>query len=707
MTRKFKSKLDQPVAYLKGVGPQKADLLKTELGIHTLGDLVYHFPFRYVDKTRFHKVAELRSQNLESVQIKGILRRVDIVGSGRKKRAVAVLRDGTGMIELVWFKGIQWIQKQLVIGKEYIAYGKPQLFGNKYSIAHPDLEASSEVDPAKALSFDPVYPSTEKLAKKGLDSRGIRRLVVSIMPLLEADFFPEHIPAYLCQRLKLWSHYVALRHIHFPKNKEQLEMAKRRLKFEELFLLQIRLLQTKHKRKQTIKGYQIVEIGESFNTFYHQHLPFELTDAQKKVIREIRFDLGSGKQMNRLLQGDVGSGKTIVGLLTMLMVIGNGYQATLLAPTEILALQHFESISGYLKEMPLKIGFLSGNVKGKKRKEILAEIANGEIKILIGTHAILEDPVIFQNLGLAITDEQHRFGVKQRAKLWKKNSPLPPHILVMTATPIPRTLAMTVYGDLDVSVIDQLPPGRKPVKTIQMNDSQRLRLWDFMKKQIQQGRQIYVVFPLIQESEKLDLKNLEEGYEHMQNMFPPPKYQLSIVHGKMKPADKEFEMQRFAKGETNIMVATTVIEVGVNVPNATVMIIENTERFGLSQLHQLRGRVGRGGEQSFCILMTSDKISKEGRKRVEIMVETNDGFRIAEEDMRLRGPGNIEGTQQSGIMNFKLVDLIHDNEMLKAARKIAQDILDEDPELKKSENTPLITYIQHHMQAWQAWARIS
>lgn len=698
--------LETAIEYLKGVGPTRADLLKKELSIFTLRDLLYQYPYRYIDKTQFHKIRDLREDS-GAVQVRGILRRLTTAGEGRKRRLIGTLRDDSGAIELVWFSGIHWIEKSLVVGKEYVVYGRINHFNNKLNIAHPEIEAVSLSNTKQAATFAPVYPSTEKLNTKGLDAKFRRRLIKALFEKLSITHFEENLPDYIIQKLKFPAHFDALRQIHLPKSQQELISARNRLKFEELFFLQLRLLQLKLNRQRAIKGLPFPTIGDHFNGFFKEKLPFELTGAQKRVLKEIRRDLGSGIQMNRLLQGDVGSGKTIVGLMCMLMALDNGYQACLMAPTEILAQQHYLSISEYLEGMDIKVGFLSGSVKGKKRKLVLEELASGEIKIIIGTHALLEDPVQFQQLGLAITDEQHRFGVAQRAKLWKKNAKYPPHILVMTATPIPRTLAMTLYGDLDVSVIDELPPGRKEIQTIHRTENHRMRVIGFMREQIALGRQVYVVYPLIEESAKLDLQNLEEGYEALSREFPIPDYQISIVHGRMKPADKDFEMQRFVNGTTQIMVATTVIEVGVNVPNASVMVIENTERFGLSQLHQLRGRVGRGAEQSYCLLMSSFKLSNESRQRIQTMVQTNNGFEIAEADLRLRGPGNIEGTQQSGILNLRLADLAKDGKILKTAREIASRILEDDPNLQRPEHQVIAKYLSKHAKQLKAWSRIS
>jgi len=698
--------LESPIEYLKGVGPIKGDMLKKELGIHTFGDLLRHFPFRYVDKTKFHKIRDVSSDS-NAVQIKGVLRRLETKGDGRKKRLVGRLRDETGVIELVWFRGVYFLEKNLVIGREYVAYGKINSFNGQVNIPHPEMEELNPATAKKSSAFAPVYPSTDKLNSKGLDAKGRRKLMKTLLEKISLADLPENLPDYIVKKFRFPSHFRALVSIHFPKDQKELDNATNRLKFEELFFLQLRLLQVRRRRKDAILGFVFGTIGEKFNNFYNNKLTFELTGAQKRVLKEIRKDLGAGVQMNRLLQGDVGSGKTIVGLMAMLMALDNGYQACLMAPTEILARQHEQGISEYVEGLDIKVGFLSGTVKGKKRKLLLEELAAGEIDILIGTHALIEDPVVFKNLGLAITDEQHRFGVKQRAKLWAKSKPNPPHILVMTATPIPRTLAMTLYGDLDVSVIDELPPGRKPVTTVHRTENHRMRVIGFMREQIALGLQVYVVYPLIEESATLDLQNLEEGYQSLSREFPIPKYQISIVHGRMKAKDKEFEMQRFVKNETQIMIATTVIEVGVNVPNASVMVIENTERFGLSQLHQLRGRVGRGADKSYCILMSSFKLSANGRERINTMVATNNGFEISEADLRLRGAGNIEGTQQSGILNFRIADLARDGRILQTAREVAARILDDDPKFMKPEHVQLRVFMDKNSKSFRVWSRIS
>lgn len=698
--------LESPIEYLKGVGPKKGELLRKELGIATFGDLLFAYPSRYIDKTQFHRIADLHEDS-GTVQLKGVLRRISTEGEGRKMRLSGQFRDESGAISLVWFTGISWLQKQLVIGQEYVIYGRVNTFKDSFSIPHPEMEVVSAENTQVASAFAPVYPSTEKLNAQGLDAKNRRRLLKALLEKLEPAHVPETLPAYIVQKFHFPSRYEAMLLIHFPRSEEELKAATNRLKFEELFFLQLRLLQIKRRRKDEVKGFVFEKIGAYFNDFYQHKLPFELTKAQKRVLKEIRRDLGQGVQMNRLVQGDVGSGKTMVALLAMLMALDNGFQTCMMAPTEILAQQHFSSIRNYLQDSPVEIAFLSGNIKGKARNQILERLAAGEIHILIGTHALIEDWVVFKNLGLAITDEQHRFGVAQRAALWKKSKPCPPHVLVMTATPIPRTLAMTLYGDLDISVIDELPPGRKDIVTLHRTENHRLRVIGFMREQIALGRQVYIVYPMIEESEKLDLQNLMAGYEAISREFPKPEYQISIVHGKMKAADKDLEMQRFVKGEAQIMVATTVIEVGVNVPNATVMVIENTERFGLSQLHQLRGRVGRGAEQSYCLLMSSFKLSKDSKERIQTMVRTNNGFEIAEADLKLRGPGDIEGTQQSGIVNLRLADLAKDGKILQAAREVAARILDDDPYLKRVEHEVLAAQLAKEAKARKGWSRIS
>jgi ATP-dependent DNA helicase RecG len=705
--------LDSNIEYLKGVGPQRAETLKSELGIFTCRDLLYHFPFRYVDRTKFHKIRDVHNEG-ETVQFRGILRRLETLGEGRAKRLVGSLRDETGMIELVWFQSLHWLEKSLQVGKEYVVYGRISEFNGRFNITHPEMEEAAAEGMAAARTFDPVYPSTDKLTQKGLDAKGIRKLMRTLLDGISPSELNETLPDYLLAQFRLVGKWTAISAIHFPENQGELDAATRRLKFEELLFLQLRILQLRTRRKESIRGFVFEKIGDFFNRFYQEKLPFELTEAQKRVVKEIRADLAIGKQMNRLVQGDVGSGKTVVALMTMLMALdnlrasdGERYQACLMAPTEILAQQHFASLSELVGDIGVNIGFLSGSVKGKKREAILQQLATGEMHIVIGTHALIEDWVQFKNLGISIIDEQHRFGVEQRAKLWRKNPDGPPHVLVMTATPIPRTLAMTLYGDLDISVIDELPPGRKPIETRHFNEHHRLRVQGFMKEEIAKGRQVYVVYPMIEETETMDLQNLMSGFEALSRDFPPPQYHISIVHGKMKAADKDFEMQRFVRGETQIMVATTVIEVGVNVPNASVMVIENAERFGLSQLHQLRGRVGRGADQSFCLLVTSFKLSSDGRERIQTMVRTNDGFEIAEVDLKLRGPGNIEGTQQSGMLRFLLADLARDGQILAAARDVAIQILEKDPGLAAAEHGRLRAHLAAEGKEAKAWSRIS
>lgn len=675
--------LQTPIAYLKGVGPNRADSLQSELGIHAYQDLLNLFPHRYIDKTQYYKIGQLQKSNAD-VQIIGKLVHIKTVEQKKGTRLVARFQDDTGEMELVWFRGQKWIRENLKLNIPYVIFGKCNVFNNTFSMPHPEMELLSEHEQGVKVHMQPVYPSTEKLSNKGITNRVISKLMQQLF-LETKGRFSETLSDSLLHELKLISRSDALFNIHFPKSQELLAKAQFRLKFEELFYLQMQLIAKNMLHKQKIKGFPFDKVGELFKDFYANKLPFKLTNAQKRVTKEIRSDLGSNAQMNRLLQGDVGSGKTIVAVMTMLLAIDNDFQACLMAPTEILANQHYQGISELLKGTGVTCALLTGSVKKSARKPIHEQLENGELQILIGTHALLEDKVKFKNLGLAIIDEQHRFGVAQRSKLWHKNE-YPPHILVMTATPIPRTLAMSLYGDLDISVIDELPPGRKPIKTVHRFDSNRLKVFRFIRDEIEKGRQIYVVYPLIQESEALDYKDLMDGYESIARDFPLPEFQISIVHGQMKPADKDFEMQRFVKGETQIMVATTVIEVGVNVPNASVMIIESAERFGLSQLHQLRGRVGRGADQSFCILMTSHKLSTESKTRLETMVRTNDGFEIAEVDLKLRGPGDIMGTQQSGILNLKIADILKDNDILKTARYYALRLLKDDSSLEKPNN---------------------
>jgi len=695
---------DTPIEYLKGVGPQRAEILRSELNIFSFGDLLVHYPFRYLDRSQFFTINEL-SEELPYIQIRGKIIRITPHGGKRTTRLSAILSDNTGTLELVWFQGVKWMKDSLRLGGEYIVFGKPTSFNGKYNIVHPEIEEIGNAETQKEGSLVGVYASTEKCRARSLDSKGILKLQRTLLAGLPSQI-PETLPPYLLSKHNLMPLREALLSIHLPANEKQLAAAQYRLKFEELFYVQLKLLRSKTLRLEQYRGKMINKVGATFHEFYNNHLPFELTNAQKRVLKEIRQDMGTGKQMNRLLQGDVGSGKTMVALLSMLMVLDAGYQACLMAPTEILANQHFVSIGEQLQKMNIKVGILTGSSKSAARRTLLEELQSGEMKILIGTHALIEDRVQFQNLGLVVIDEQHRFGVQQRAKLWMKDEEVP-HVLVMTATPIPRTLAMTLYGDLDTSVIDELPPGRKQIITTHRHESARLAVYGFMKSEIAKGRQIYVVYPLIEESEKLDYNNLMQGYEAICNDFPLPEYKVSVVHGKLKPAAKEFEMQRFIKGETQIMVATTVIEVGVNVPNASIMIIESAERFGLSQLHQLRGRVGRGADQSYCILMSGDKLGYDARLRMKTMCDTNNGFEIAEIDLKLRGPGDLAGTQQSGIMNLHIADLTKDVAILEITRQEATMILLEDPHLQKAENTFLIDQLDVFEKQHQNFARVS
>ena len=679
--------LETPIEYLKGVGPQRGDLLRKELGIHKYADLLNLFPNRYIDRTRYYKINELQNSNSE-VQIVGKIINIKTVEQGKgRSRLVATFVDDTGQMELVWFQGQKWIRESIKINIPYVIFGKVTQFGATYNMAHPEMELLEEHKASLRSAMQPVYPSTEKLGNKGISNKVINKMMQQLFVETQA-LFSENLPNYLLDELKLIPKNAALFNIHFPKSQDLLAKAQFRLKFEELFFIQLQLITKNLIRKHKIKGMPFERVGENFTDFYNNHLPFDLTNAQKRVLKEIRNDLGSNAQMNRLLQGDVGSGKTIVALMCMLLAKDNGFQSCLMAPTEILANQHFNGISELAKELNITIKILTGSTKTAERKIIHEALENGTLDILIGTHALLEDKVQFHNLGLAIIDEQHRFGVEQRSKLWKKND-VPPHVLVMTATPIPRTLAMSLYGDLDISVIDELPPGRKPIQTVHRYDSDRLKVWKFLKDEIAKGRQVYIVYPLIQESEKMDYKDLMDGYESISRDFPLPQYSISIVHGKMKPADKDEEMRRFSEGKTNIMVATTVIEVGVNVPNASVMVIESAERFGLSQLHQLRGRVGRGAEQSYCILMTSYKLSNDSKIRMETMVRTNDGFEISEVDLKLRGPGDIMGKQQSGVLNLQIADLVKDKEILQLARHHAIKLLKDDAPMEKPEHAKL------------------
>ncbi|MBT8276160.1 MAG: ATP-dependent DNA helicase RecG [Bacteroidia bacterium] len=684
--------LQTPIEFLKGVGPNRADLLKKELGIHTFQDLINLFPNRYLDRTRYYKIAELEKTNAE-VQIIGKITHIKTVEQKRGKRLVATFTDETGTMELVWFRGQKWIRENLKLNEPYVIFGRANWFNDHFSMPHPEMELVKEHEKSLRSAMQPVYPSTEKLSTRGITNRVVNKLMQQLFSEAQ-NAFVESLSKPILDSLKLLPKNEALFNIHFPKNASLLARAQYRLKFEELFYIQLQLLRKNLIHKTKIKGYLFSEVGDYFNSFFKSYLPFNLTDAQKRVIKEIRKDVGSQAQMNRLLQGDVGSGKTVVAFMSMLIGLDNGYQACLMAPTEILSVQHYNSLLKWCNNLNISISLLTGSTSTSNRRKIHENLENGSLQVLIGTHALLEDKVKFNNLGIAIIDEQHRFGVAQRSKLWHKNE-RPPHILVMTATPIPRTLAMSVYGDLDISIIDELPPGRKSIKTVHRFDANRLKVFRFLKDEISKGRQVYIVYPLIQESEALDYKDLMDGYESIVREFPMPEYQVSIVHGKMKSADKDYEMNRFVKGETQIMVATTVIEVGVDVPNASVMVIESAERFGLSQLHQLRGRVGRGAEQSYCILMTGHKLSHDARTRLETMVRTNDGFEIAETDLKLRGPGDIMGTQQSGVLNLRIADIIKDGEILKIARSYAFQTLRDDPNLEKTENNPIkFTYAQ-------------
>ena len=695
--------LNQDIQYMPGVGPKKKEILQKELGIQTISDLLEYYPYKYVDRTHIYRIADM-SGELPFIQIKGrILSFEELASGGRKKRLVAHFSDGTGVVDLVWFSGIKYATQQYKENIEYIVFGKPSVFNGRYQFAHPDIDKADELQ-LSLMGMQPYYSTTEKMKKVGLTSRSIERITKSILERIDQPL-AETLPPFIAKRLRLVSRDTAMRNIHYPKNSADLANAQMRLKFEELFYVQLNILRYASDQKRKYRGYVFQHVGKVFNDFYSNHLPFPLTEAQKRVVREIRRDLGSGRQMNRLLQGDVGSGKTLVALMSMLIALDNNYQACIMAPTEILAEQHLATIREFLGDMNVRVEMLTGIVKGKKRKEVLAGLIDGSINILVGTHAVIEDTVQFCRLGLVVVDEQHRFGVAQRAKLWSK-SQNPPHVLIMTATPIPRTLAMTIYGDLDVSIIDQLPPGRKPVVTLHKYNNQTTSLYNGIRQQIREGRQVYIVFPLIKESEKLDLQNLEEGFENLKEIFP--EFRLSKVHGKMKSAEKEEEMQKFVNGETQILVATTVIEVGVNVPNASVMVILNAERFGLSQLHQLRGRVGRGASQSYCILVTKPQLTKETKRRIDIMCDTNDGFLIAEADLKLRGPGDLEGTQQSGMaFDLKIADIARDGQIVQMARDEAQQIIDNDPNCDKAENSLLWQRLAALRKTNINWAAIS
>ena len=696
---------ETPIEYLKGVGLSRANILKKELGISNFSDLLNCYPYKYIDRTRFYKIKDIQA-DLPYVQVLARLTRKEMAGEKRTTRLVAYAQDDTGVIELVWFQGIKWMEKTLIPGKVYVLFGKPSFFNGKPQMAHPEMELyGTDVKERRGnLTLQPAYNSTEKLKQFSLDSKGILKLTSTLIEQHVKDIH-ENLPPYIIDKFKLVSRPDAYKNIHFPDDANRLQAATHRLKFEELFFLQLKLLKNKLLHSQKFKGNIFSIVGDTFNEFYHHKLPFPLTNAQKRVLKEIRQDTQRGIQMNRLLQGDVGSGKTVVALMSMLLAVDNGFQCCIMAPTEILASQHYATVKELVGDDFIEVGLLTGSTKQKERKTIHERLENGQLKILIGTHALIEDKVQYQNLGFVVIDEQHRFGVEQRSKLWRKNT-IPPHVLVMTATPIPRTLAMTLYGDLDISVIDELPAGRKPIQTVHYYENQRLAMFGFMKREIAKGRQVYVVYPLIKESEKLDLKNLEDGIETMAHEFPLPDYRISIVHGKLKAADKQFEMNRFIKGETQIMVATTVIEVGVNIPNASVMIIENAERFGLSQLHQLRGRVGRGAEQSYCILMSTQKLSSDGRIRLNTMVRTNNGFEIAETDLELRGPGNLEGTQQSGVMDLKVANLVTDQELLIKVRHFVEGIFEKDPQLSLPENQ-ILNQSFKSKQEGLSWNKIS
>jgi len=696
---------DENITYLKGVGPQKAELLASELGIKTFGDLLYYFPYKYLDRTKFYSIRELNAE-MSFVQVKGKIIHFETVGEKRHQRLSATFSDGTDTIKLVWFQGIKWIKPRLKTDIEYVVFGKPVEFNHSLNFTHPEIEEAKKFDEKLEFKWQAFYNTSEKMKTHFLNSKAIHNLQMNLMPLVK-DKITESLPIAIIQQYKFIGLNEALYNIHFPLSHENLQKAQFRLKFDELFFIQLKILRLKHHRNESFVGYRFEKVGNYLNTFYKEHIPFELTGAQKRVIREIRQDTNNGTQMNRLLQGDVGSGKTLVALMSMFIALDNGFQTCIMAPTEILANQHYQTITELVYPLGITVRLLTGSTKQSERKSLLSDLSENRLQILIGTHALIEDNVQFSNLGLVVIDEQHRFGVAQRAKLWQKNIN-PPHVLVMTATPIPRTLAMTLYGDLDISVIDELPPGRKPIQTIHYNDSKRLRLFGFMKEQIALGRQIYVVFPLIKESEAMDYKDLEDGLESLSRAFPPPQYAISVVHGKMKPTEKEKSMDLFLRKQTQIMIATTVIEVGVNIPNASVMVIESAERFGLSQLHQLRGRVGRGTDQSYCVLMTGNKLTSEARTRIETMVRTNDGFEIAEVDLKLRGPGDLEGTQQSGIpIDLKIANLGRDSQILQFARKVAEDILNEDPNLSTPPNAVLKNQLERKWKYEFDWGQIS
>ena len=695
--------LDNPIEYLKGVGPLKADLLKKELCIFTFGDLLEHFPLRHIDKTKINSIAGI-SGEADYMQFIGTVEDMTLMGEGRSKRMVAQLRDKTGSLELCWFQSIHWVEKNIHPGRPYLVFGKISFFNGKAQMTHPEMELWTPTMSDGKSYLEPIYPTTEKLKGKGLNGKQIGKLTTVLLEMISPKEIQENLPQAVVAHLNIVPRFNAYTGIHLPKNKEEYERSLYRLKFEEFFIAQVRLGLTRLSRHKHSRGAVFEKVGDYFNTFYNTYLPFQLTGAQKRVLKEIRTDTGRGRQMNRLLQGDVGSGKTIVALLTMLLAADNGYQSCLMAPTEILARQHYIGLGELLKDMPIKLRLLTGSTKKAERKEIFAQLADGSLHMIVGTHALIEDPVVFQNLGLSIVDEQHRFGVAQRAKLWAK-AVIHPHVLVMTATPIPRTLAMTAYGDLDYSVMDELPPGRQPITTVHRPETHRIKVMDFIRAELDKGRQAYIIFPLIEESEKLDYENLMDGYEHVKAFFPEPKYWISMLHGRL-PADvKQTNMERFVKGDTQIMVSTTVIEVGVNVPNASIMVIENAEKFGLSQLHQLRGRIGRGSEKSYCILLTA-KMNNDARERIKTMCETNDGFKIAEKDLELRGPGDIEGTRQSGALNFKLANIVSDKDILQKAKEEAEILLMKDEELVSAENMPLKNYLLLQ-KGKTVWSKIS
>ena len=696
--------LHSPIEYLKGVGPLRADLLKKELSIYTFADLLEHFPHRHIDKTKINRIADI-TPNFEYVQVVGKLMFIDVVGEGRGKRLVAQLKDASGLLELAWFQGISWVQKNLIIGEAYLVFGKISFFSGKPQIVHPEIEVFTPASADTKSYLEPVYPATEKLKARGLNGRQLGKITQTLVAQIQPKDILENLPNSILNELNLMGRYDAFCNVHFPTSLQVYERAVYRLKFEELFIAQVRLNLIRIQRHKNSRGVLFEKVGDLFNTFYNQYLPFQLTGAQKRVLKEIRQDTAKGYQMNRLLQGDVGSGKTIVALLSMLLAADNGYQSCLMAPTEILAQQHFNGLSSLLKDMPIRIEILTGSTKTKKRRAILNDLQAGELQLIVGTHALIEDVVQFKNLGFVVVDEQHRFGVAQRAKLWQKAT-IPPHILVMTATPIPRTLAMTAYGDLDYSVMDELPPGRQPITTVHRFEQKRASVMEFIRSEIALGRQAYIIYPLIEESEKLSYEDLMQGYEQVKSYFPEPKYRISMVHGKQPAEQKETNMQRFVSGDTNIMVSTTVIEVGVNVPNASVMVIESSEKFGLSQLHQLRGRVGRGSEKSFCILLTGNKLSREAKERLQIMCATNDGFKIAEKDLELRGPGDIEGTRQSGALNFKLASIVNDKELLELAKVKAESLLELDVDLALPDNARLKLFLQSQ-KGKTGWSKIS